>query len=84
MQPATLLNETRAVGKPTNWNEEANGPCSFLSIHDSCLSDPEADYNIMTSAWKPNEEELQILIKGGHVYLGIFGITHPVVHLYAA
>lgn len=84
MTPVSLINETRCPGKPTDWNEEEHGDCVALSINDSAWNNPEATYNIMTSAWKPNKEELDILNSGGHVFLGIFGITHPVVCLYAA
>lgn len=82
MKPVTLLNETRKPGAPVDWDDSL-GPCDALSINDSAWGDPEATHNIMTSAWQPSKEELEILNSGGHVFLGIHGVTHPVVHLYA-
>lgn len=80
MQPVTLLDETRPIGKPKDW-DKSDGECLTLSVNDSAWNDPDATYNIMTSAWKPSEEELECLNAGGHIYLGIWGITHPVVRL---
>jgi hypothetical protein len=37
----------------------------------------------MVSAWKPTEEELEILNSDGHVWLEICGTIHPVIKLYA-
>lgn len=80
MTPVTLIDETRNIGKPKDWDETV-GPCSSLSVHDSAANDPEATYNIMTSAWKPDANELQVLNEGGFIYLGIWGINHPVIRL---
>lgn len=80
MIPVRLGDETRSIGKPVDWDEAELGICDALSVHDSQLGSA----NIMTSAWKPDAEELRILNSGGHVFLGVFGTRHPVVHLYAA
>lgn len=83
MTPVTLLDETRKPGAPKDWDESL-GPCGALSINDSAWGGPDATHNIMTSAWKPSKEELDILNAGGHVFLGIHGVIHPVVQLYTA
>ena len=80
MQAIKLVDETRAIGKPKDWNDEENGPCLTLSVSDIELN----HCNVMVSGWKPNEEELAMLNEGGHIYLGIYGTTHPVVFLVAA
>lgn len=84
MEPVKLINATRTIGKPLDWDEEVDRECLALSVHDSAWNNPEATSNIMTSAWKPDEDELAILNTGGHVFLGIYGVKHPVVQVYAA
>jgi hypothetical protein len=37
--------------------------------------------NCMTSVWRPSTEELQVLMEGGYVALGILGHAHPPVML---
>ena len=80
MIPQTLLNETRSIGKPRDWDEEINGPCDSLSVYDY----EDQAGNHMVSGWRPTEEELQSLNNGGYVWLEICGTIHPVIKLYAA
>lgn len=80
MIPITLSDETRAIGKPRDWDEKRDGLCSILSVHDRL----ERGRNIMISGWKPDPIELEALNNGGTVMLGIMGKIHPVVQLYVA
>ena len=75
MFPVKLTDESRNLKKPSNWNDDVNGPCSDLSICDIQLN----DMNYMVSAWMPTEEDLQKINRGGPIYIGINGHSHPVI-----
>lgn len=47
-----------------------------LHIRDETLGDGT---NCMVSQWKPTPEQLELLNKGGSIYLGIMGEVHPPV-----
>lgn len=68
--------ETRSFGPPRGWDEQENGPCGVLSIHDVRDS---AGANRMVSIWQPTPEELARLQSGAPVMLTIFGDVHPPV-----
>lgn len=77
MLPETHPNQTHSFGKPSTWNEETSGSCGTLSV--SAETTPEGSR--LVSLWRPSEEELNELLKGGVVALGIYGSSHPVVSL---
>jgi len=78
MKPLKFADRTRSVGKPEGWDEELDGPCETLDIYDHI--DVQTGANIMFSLWRPDMSELQALLNGGAVRLGIFGVGHPVVN----
>jgi hypothetical protein len=77
MYPIKMIAETRLIGKPVNWDENANGPCEALSVQDI----EDKGVNWMVSAWYPTEEDMEKLYKGGAVFLWMQGTAHPVVSL---
>jgi hypothetical protein len=64
---------------PVNWEEEKNGQCGDLQIHDGW---DDRGNPVMISAWKPTPEELDKLRQGKPVMLMIHGRNHPVVAVY--
>lgn len=71
-----ILNCTRIMGVPKDWDKEAL-PCNALPIKDvTCDGVP-----FMVSAWEPTPEELAALNRGETVKLWIQGTVHPVVSL---
>lgn len=77
MKPITLLDETRRIGAPTNWDADRLGECIALSVHDR-ERDGLAE---MVSAWLPDDEEIARLQEGRPLFLCISGTVHPVVSL---
>lgn len=73
MIPARIVGATRVLKAPPDWNEARDGKCSALAIRDSQYG----DMPVMTSAWTPTPEELELLNKGASVHVGIIGRSHP-------
>jgi hypothetical protein len=77
-----IENETLKIGKPIDWDVATQGqPCGALSVH---VCKGSGDLPMMISRWHPEPEDLEVLNRGGSIYLGIYGRTHPVVTVYAA
>jgi hypothetical protein len=79
MNPVKISGETRAIGKPRNWNESELGSVGVLSVRDGL--DDTGQLPVMTSAWKPSPAELEMLAVGQPILLTLFGTVHPVVSL---
>jgi len=73
MMSIPLLNVTRRLGAPDNWDHSAHGICHTLEICDVG--------GWMISLWQPSPEELKAIVDGKHVVLMIQGTVHPVVSL---
>lgn len=71
MNSIQLLDATRRLGAPPNWNHETDGICHTLEI---CDRD-----GFMISGWLPTEAERKRIAEGAPIFLHIQGITHPVV-----
>lgn len=76
MTPGNIKGATRALGKPTNWDDK-DGECATLYVRDHRGAGP----TIMQSAWYPSPEEIEQMIKGEPVILSIWGPSHPPVSL---
>lgn len=79
VNPVKHPSETRDFGKPSDWIEELDGPCGYLSVSDQ--RDLLTGQNLMHSWWKPTDEERQMIADGAHIELRIYGNVHPVVSL---
>lgn len=77
MLPVRITNATQILSPPAGWDDgdPALGPCHELPIRRS------EDGFQMTSWWKPTDEELAILNRGGFVEFVAVGDRHPVVAL---
>lgn len=80
MIPQKIAGATRRFDPPKDWNTDLDGPCEPLFIKDDLIN----GVSTMLSAWKPNAEELQALVDGGSILLGIVGSAHPPVFLFVA
>lgn len=73
MEAVKLPGMNRELAPPKGWDPEKNGECTplpvFAEVHNGSI--------VMTSAWKPSEEELAHLTSGGAVALVIYGTLHP-------
>ena len=78
MKASTIENETRAIGKPVNWDDATQGKCGVLSVHDT----ESNGLPIMLSCWELEPGDLEKLAAGAPIYLGVYGRTHPVVTVY--
>ena len=68
-----------ALGAP----EDAGGPrleCETLFLR----RETKDGHPVMLSAWKPSAAELQSLILGGSIILGVVGPQHPPVLMYVS
>jgi hypothetical protein len=71
MNSIQLLDATRRLGAPPNWNHETDGICHTLEI---CDRD-----GFMISGWMPTDAERQRIASGAPIFLHIQGCSHPVV-----
>jgi hypothetical protein len=71
MNSIPLIDATRRMAAPQNWNHETDGICHTLEI---CDRD-----GFMISGWMPTDEERQRIAEGAAIFLHILGSTHPVV-----
>ncbi|MGD9882385.1 hypothetical protein [Reyranella sp.] len=71
MNSIPLLDATRRLGAPPNWNHETDGICHTLEI---CDRD-----GFMISGWLPSEAERARIAEGAPIFLHIQGVAHPVV-----
>lgn len=80
MNNLQLSDETRAIGKPENWDETLDGPCITISVHD--FVDGRTGLPFMMTAWEPDPQELRALNEGKPLFLCISGKVHPVIKLF--
>jgi hypothetical protein len=71
MKSIPLIEVTRRLGAPKNWNHETDGICHTLEI---CDRD-----GWMISAWRPTPAEIKLINEGQPIFLYIQGYNHPVV-----
>lgn len=63
-----------AMGQPDDWNP-SDGECEVLYIR----REQRGSLPVMLSAWKPSVAELELLLRGGSIVLGVLGEVHPPV-----
>lgn len=75
MRPVRVKGQNANFAKPTEWDDERDGPCGSLPVR----LEKVGFYVEHNSAWKPDEEELKLLNEGGVVELCCVGIQPPVL-----
>ena len=75
MEVVKLEGMNRELAPPGGWDKEKHGECSPLPV----FAEVVAGNVTMTSAWKPNAEELAHLVRGAAVALVVYGTVHPPV-----
>lgn len=73
MNSIRLLDATRRLGAPPDWNHETDGICHTLEI---CDRD-----GFMISGWMPTDAERARIADGAAIFLHIQGRAHPVVSM---
>lgn len=77
MELVKLPGMNRTLGAPKGWDKEKHGTCAGLPVYAEVVN----GQMVMTSAWKPNAEELVALQNGGCVAMVIYGGLHPPIAL---
>jgi hypothetical protein len=72
MKSLPILDHTRRLGAPSDWNHESDGICHTLEIVDT----PDGT---MISAWEMTDAERKRIAEGAPLFLHIQGTKHPVV-----
>lgn len=67
----------KPVGAPKGWDEERDGKCRTLQVR----FDHEPAGTFMTSAWRPEADEVGWMLAGANMHLAISAPAHPVVRL---
>ena len=80
MTPDVIEGANVPFHKPANWNEERDGPCQTLHVR----VDHEQGGKFMTSAWRPEADEVGWMLAGANIHLGLSAPSHPVVRLTVA
>jgi hypothetical protein len=73
MEIVRLEGMNRDLGAPKDWDEEKHGKCEPLPV----FAEVVKGNMVMTSAWKPDAEELAAINAGGPIALVIYGGVHP-------
>ena len=68
-----------ALGQPDDWDAEEE-ECARLFVR----KETRGNLPVMLSAWKPSASELEALILGGSLILGVIGNSHPPVLMYVS
>lgn len=79
MIPGRILNATRVLGAPVDWDAERDGPCCGLPVR----LELAGGLPTMVSAWQPTPAEIAAIVQGSPVYLRVVGGSHPPVMLWA-
>lgn len=69
----------RPLGAPKGWSQELDGSCGTLHVVDAV--DTLSGQNFMYSFYRPTNAELEALMNGGILRLGIMGRAHPVLNM---
>jgi hypothetical protein len=77
MTPIEIEGATGSLAAPADWDSEKHGQCATLKIRLWSLDGSM----VMSSAWKPSDEELAALNRGEPVILTIWGTQHPPIAL---
>lgn len=68
-----------AMGPPNNWRP-SDGELDMLYLR----KEKRGSLPVMLSAWKPSAAELELLMRGGSLVLGVLGEVHPPVLMYVS
>lgn len=77
MDPREFEGQTRVLNAPSGWNATEPIKCGMLPIRDTTAM----GIPCMQSMWKPDADELQHIMNGGHIVLTVYGDGHPPVWL---
>jgi hypothetical protein len=78
MKFVTHPQHTRYLGAPLGWNEQRDGPCGALSIHDMRDQQPAK----MESCWElEGFEPISLALNLADIRLGVIGSGHPPVYM---
>lgn len=77
LTPLRIAGFTRNLGAPENWDEEHDGPCISLPIHDEVLD----GIRFMTTRYEFSPEDIANIVAGRPLELSIAGREHPVIRI---
>lgn len=70
----------REIGKPKDWDEQLDGACLSIFVADDI--DVQSGLPVMYTLFKPSPEQIDALLRGGVLRLGIVGQRqHPVFNM---
>lgn len=64
----------KVLGAPVGWDQKEL-PCGALPVTLAMVEEHE----VMVSFWRPTDEEILQLARGGLITLWVYGTVHPVV-----
>lgn len=80
MHPVATRDKTITFKPPTNWDQEADGPCGDLEVRVDTYGDSKIVQHVST--WKPSHAELAMLNRGGVVEIALLVPKQPVIAAY--
>lgn len=77
MEAIKIEGMNRELSPPEGWDAEKHGECTPLPV----FAEVKDGSVVLTSAWKPNQEELAHLAAGASVACVVYGSVHPPIAL---
>lgn len=73
--PASFDESNDVLGRPVDMSDD---DCAPLSIYRHV---PDEGFPLMISCWKFTKEELDEINRTGRIWLTVYGVGHPPVHV---
>lgn len=70
---------SHVLGAPKGWDQTLDGRVEGLPVLPDI--DPQSGLPVLYSVWRPDADELAMLMAGGAVRLGVLGGGHPIVNM---
>ena len=81
MKPTVTRGATNTYQAPENWDEAKYGPCLELQVRRDVFGGNEVGLIECFSTWKPSEQELAHLKRGGVIEVGLTVVDQPAMRI---
>lgn len=80
MKPTVTRGATNNYQKPENWDDSKHGKCGDLQVRRDVFDGDEKGLIACVSTWKPTDEDLAHLNRGGVLEIGLYLVNQCVMY----